>query len=53
MFFEGSDQQLTDGSVGWASGCHAGGREFNFDQTNTQEVLIFPRFYTQVLKFRS
>ena len=24
------------GSVGWAPGCHAGGREFNSSRTNTQ-----------------
>ena len=33
MFFEGSDQLRTDGSVGCASGCHVGGREFNSGQT--------------------
>ena len=26
----------TGGSVGWAPGCHAGGREFNSGRTNTQ-----------------
>ena len=40
MFFEESDQPRTDGSVGWASGCHAGGREFNSGQTNTQGLKI-------------
>ena len=27
-------------SVGWASGCHAGGREFDSGQTNTQGLKI-------------
>ena len=40
MFFEESDQPRTDGSVGWASGCHAGGREFNSGGTNTQGLKI-------------
>ena len=40
MFFEESDQQRTDGSVGWASGCHAGGREFDSGRTNTQGLEI-------------
>ena len=40
MFFDGSDQLRTDGSVGWASGCHAGGREFNSGRTNTQGLKI-------------
>ena len=30
----------TGGSVGWASGCHAGGREFDSDRTNTQRLKI-------------
>mgnify|MGYP007058663384 CR=1 FL=1 len=34
MFFEKSDQPRTDGSVGWASGCHTGGREFDSGQTS-------------------
>ena len=38
MFFEESDQPRTDGSVGWASGCHAGshagGREFDSGRTS-------------------
>jgi len=29
-----------DGSVGWASGCYAGGREFDSDWTNTQGLKI-------------
>ena len=29
-------QTATGGSVGWASGCRAGGREFNSGWTNTQ-----------------
>ena len=40
MFFEGSDQPRTNGSVGWASGCHAGGCEFNSGRTNTQGLKI-------------
>ena len=28
------------GSVGWASGCHAGGREFDSGRTNTQGLKI-------------
>ena len=28
------------GSVGWASGCHAGGRDFDSGQTNTQGLKI-------------
>ena len=40
MFFDGSDQPPTDGSGGWASGCHAGGREFNSGWTNTQGLKI-------------
>ena len=40
MFFDGSDQPRTDGSGGWASGCHAGGREFNSGRTNTQGLQI-------------
>ena len=34
MFFEESDQPRTDGSFGWASGCHAGGREFDSGRTS-------------------
>ena len=34
MFFEESDQSRTDGSVGWATGCHAGGREFDSGRTS-------------------
>ena len=30
----------TGGSVGWASGCHAGGREFDSGRTNTQGLKI-------------
>ena len=30
----------TGGSVGWASGCHAGGRELDSDRTNTQGLKI-------------
>ena len=30
----------TGGSVGWASGCRAGGREFNSGRTNTQGLKI-------------
>ena len=40
MFFEGSDQPRTDGSVGWASGCHAEDREFDSGRTNTQGLKI-------------
>ena len=34
MFFEESDQPCIDGSVGWASGCHTGGREFDSGRTS-------------------
>ena len=30
----------TGGSVGWASGCHVGGREFDSGRTNTQGLKI-------------
>ena len=30
----------TGGSVGWASGCHAGGREFDSGRTITQGLKI-------------
>jgi len=30
----------TGGSVGWALGCYAGGREFDSDRTNTQGLKI-------------
>ena len=30
----------TGGSVGWASGCHGGGREFDSVRTNTQGLKI-------------
>ena len=30
----------TGGSVGWASGCYAGGHEFDSDWTNTQGLKI-------------
>ena len=30
----------TGGSAGWASGCHAGGREFDSDRTNTQGLKV-------------
>ena len=30
----------TGGSVGWASGCYAGGRESDSDRTNTQGLKI-------------
>ena len=30
----------TGGSVGWASGCYAGGRAFDSDRTNTQGLKI-------------
>ena len=30
----------TGGSVGWVSGCHAGGREFDPGRTNTQGLKI-------------
>ena len=31
-----SNSPRTGDSVGWAAGCHAGGREFDSDRTNTQ-----------------
>ena len=34
------DYPRTGGSVGWASGCYAGGREFNSGWTNTQGLKI-------------
>ena len=34
-YWEGQ-RPRTGGSVGWASGCYAGGREFDFDRTNAQ-----------------
>ena len=33
---QSSSTPRTGGSVGWAQGCHAGGREFNSGRTNTQ-----------------
>ena len=35
-----TEQPRTGGSVGWASGCHAGCREFDSDRTNTQGLSI-------------
>ena len=33
-------QNRTGSSVDWASGCHAGGREFDSGRTNTQGLKI-------------
>ena len=33
---DSDSEPRTGGSVGWAPGCHAGGREFNSGRTNTQ-----------------
>ena len=33
-------EPCADGSVGWASGCHVGGREFDSGRTNTQGLKI-------------
>ena len=35
---KGKNTPRTGGSVGWASGCHAGGCDFDSDRTNTQGV---------------
>ena len=34
------NKELAGGSVGWASGCRAGGREFDSGRTNTQGLKI-------------
>ena len=36
----GGFEPRTGGSVSWASGCHAGGREFDPGRTNTQGLKI-------------